>query len=311
MEKLVRIYNQNRGKIFVLIIVIIFIFVIISLFNLRAKDENKDQSEKVEAEVSNTEKNKYYNESKSMVTGGNVSDSVKNKFGDLVDTFLDYCKNHEPEKAYGLLSDDCKEILYPTEWLFEQQYYNSKFSDSKRYSFQSWTASDTYIYQVKIFDDMLATGKGSSQKYIQDYFSVVKQGDEDYRLNINGFVGKVNMNETISKDNVTITVKDRSAYMDYSVYTVNLKNDGSNTLLLDSRESANTTYIEDANNIKFGALLYENNSDDFYVKPGEQKDIKIKFSDSYREKISINKMVFSDIYLDGTNKTHVEVNFKD
>ena len=31
------------------------------------------------------------------------------------------------------------------------------------------------------------------------------------------------MNETISKDNVTITVKDRSAYMDYSVYTVNLK----------------------------------------------------------------------------------------
>ena len=24
-----------------------------------------------------------------------------------------------------------KEILYPTEWLFEQQYYNSKFSDSK------------------------------------------------------------------------------------------------------------------------------------------------------------------------------------
>ena len=115
----------------------------------------------------------------------------------------------------------------------------------------------------------------------------------------------------ITKDNVTITIKDRSAYMDYSVYTVNLKNDGSNTLLLDSRESANTTYIEDANNIKFGALLYENNSDDFYVKPGEQKDIKIKFSDSYREKISINKMVFSDIYLDGTNKTHVEVNFKD
>ena len=38
-----------------------------------------------------------------MVTGGNVSDSVKNKFGDLVDTFLGYCKNHEPEKAYGLL----------------------------------------------------------------------------------------------------------------------------------------------------------------------------------------------------------------
>lgn len=69
---------------------------------------------------------------------------------------------------------------------------------------------------------MLATGTGSSQNYIQDYFSVIEE-DGQYRLNINGFVGKVEINKTGSKDNVTITVKDRIVYMDYSVYTISIK----------------------------------------------------------------------------------------
>ncbi len=34
---------------------------------------------------------------------------------------------------------------------------------------------------------------------------------------------KVEINKTGSKDNVTITVKDRIVYMDYSVYTISIK----------------------------------------------------------------------------------------
>lgn len=288
----------------------------ISLFNNVYKQKSIEESEKIAEEANDVEKNKYHNESKSLVSGGEVSGTKKNDFGDLIETFLSYCKNHEPAKAYGLLSNDCKNVLYPDEFIFEEQYYKTKFSTSKRYSFQSWTSSDSYIYLVKIFDDMLATGTGSSQNYIQDYFSVIEE-DGQYRLNINGFVGKVEINKTGSKDNVTITVKDRIVYMDYSVYTISIKNDRQSTVLLDSRKKTDTTYIVDENNVKFESLLYENRDEDLKVASGETKQLQIKFSDSYREKIGIKQMVFEDVYLDdnfvyfGSNNEKIEVKLKE
>mgnify|MGYP000024153501 FL=1 len=309
MNKLIRMYNQNRGKFWFTFIIIIFIFVMISLFNTAAKKRGQEESEKISEEVSSTEKKQYYNESKSIITGGTVSENLKNDFGNLIDTFLSYCKNHEPEKAYGLLSNECKEVLYPQEYLFEEQYYKNKFSTSKRYSFQSWTSSEHYIYLVKIFDDMLASGKGSSQKYIQDYFSIVQEND-DYKLNINSFIGKVNVNKNVNKDNVTITVKNKYVYMDYSIYTINIKNDSSNTVVLDSRKKAATTYIVDENNVNFEALLYENDSSDFSIEPNSEKQIQVKFSDSYRDSIKYEKMVFSDICLDGINKISLELKLR-
>ena len=96
MNKLIRMYNQNRGKFWFTFIIIIFIFVMISLFNTAAKQTSKEESEKISEEISNTEKKRYYNESKSIITGGTVSENLKNDFGNLIDTFLSYCKNHEP-----------------------------------------------------------------------------------------------------------------------------------------------------------------------------------------------------------------------
>lgn len=311
MFNLLRLYNQNRTKVIITIIIIIFIFIIISLFNLLAKNQNEEkimQAQNIDYE--NTYK--YYNESKSMVSGGTVSEVNKNKFGDLLNSFLSYCQNHESEKAYGLLSKECKEIMYPTVQVFEKQYCDTKFPNKKRYSFQSWTASDTYIYMVKIFDDMLSTGTGSAQKYIQEYISIVQEG-ENYKLNVNGLVGKINIGKQKNTEGIIINVKDRYVYMDYGVYTMKIKNNTENTILLDSRRETNTTYVVDENDNKYEALLYEILDDDLIIKPGEEKQIKIKFSDAYQEKNKIKKVVFSDVYFNtnnisyGTNNQKIEL----
>lgn len=316
MGKLIRMYNQNRGKFWIIVLIIVFGLVMISLFDNVAKKQNEENAKKIAQESNDTEKNKYYNESKSMVTGTDVPGSVKNDFGSLIENFLNYCKNHEPEKAYGLLSSDCKKTLYPEEWLFEQQYYKSKFSTSKRYSFQSWTASDTYIYLVKIFDDMLSTGTGSSQKYIQDYFSVVQENGE-YKLNINGFIKKEYIGKSTSKNDVTITIKEKNVYMDYSTYSIGIKNNSNKTVVLDSNRDTNTIYVVDGKNMKTEAMVYENDTEDFKIKAGKEKQIEIKFGESYQENNYINKIVFEDFYFDsnsinyGVNNEKIEVNLKD
>ena len=116
--------------------------------------ENNEQNNIIAENIAENNVN-YENQSKSLISGGTVSETHQDEFGKLLDSFLTYCKNHEPEKAYGLLSQDCKNILYPNEKVFEQQYYKGKFSSEKKYSFQSWTSKETNIYLVKIFKNML------------------------------------------------------------------------------------------------------------------------------------------------------------
>lgn len=298
MERWFRLYNQNRRNVWVAILVIIFVLLIIRTLNGIYRDA-KNQDNTI---VKNTTENEvsYKNQSESLVSGGSVSEAHQEQFGKLIDNFLTYCKNHEPEKAYGLLSEDCKNILYPNETIFEQQYYKNKFTSEKKYSFQSWTSKDTYIYRVKIFNNMLATGTGNSEKYIQDYISIVKENDS-YKLNVNGFVGKVQRNKEASKKGVTIKVNNSEIYMDYEIINITVKNSTENTILLDSRKNSNSIYEIDANNNEFEAITYENSEDDFIVEPGEEKQIKIKFSNPYREQMTAIKYVFSDIYMDTNN----------
>lgn len=307
MGKLFRLYNQNRKTVWITISVLIFAIVIIRTLNGMYKENNEQNN--VIAENVTENKVSYENQSKSLVSGGTVSETHQDEFGTLLDNFLTYCKNHEPEKAYGLLSQDCKNILYPNETIFEEQYYKGKFTGEKKYSFQSWTSKETHIYLVKIFNNMLATGMGSSENYIQDYISIVKENDT-YKLNVNGFVGKAQRKVEKSKNGLTIKVNYSEIYMDYEIIDITVKNDTENTVLLDSRKNTGTTYLLDVNDNKFESMLYENSEEDLIIKPGEEKEIKIKFSNPYREKMNAKEYVFSDIYMNVDNVNHASNNIE-
>ena len=92
-----------------------------------------------------------------MVSGGVVSESKQNTYGNLIDEFFTYCINKEPEKAYDLLSSDCKKVLYPSEKIFETLYYNEKFNGNKMVvvaffsSINVFSCIFLFIYNIFIF----------------------------------------------------------------------------------------------------------------------------------------------------------------
>ena len=174
MHNLIRMYNQNRIKIWIIVIGIIIAITLVQIINNAVKENNIEKNRNLIAQEQEKYNNqKYTNESKSMVSGGVVSESKQNTYGNLIDEFFTYCINKEPEKAYDLLSSDSKKVLYPSEKIFETLYYNEKFNGNKKYSFQSWSSNSEYIYLVKIYDNMLATGKDNTSNYLQDYVTIV------------------------------------------------------------------------------------------------------------------------------------------
>ena len=299
MHNLIRMYNQNRIKIWIIVIGIIIAITLVQIINNAVKENNIEKNRNLIAQEQEKYNNqKYTNESKSMVSGGVVSESKQNTYGNLIDEFFTYCINKEPEKAYDLLSSDCKKVLYPSEKIFEELYYNEKFNGNKKYSFQSWSSSSEYIYLVKIYDNMLATGKDNTSNYLQDYVTIVDEGNSNYKISISSFIEIEPIEKSVSKDGISILIKESYVYMDYQVFNIEVSNTTNNTISLVDYSNNKSLCATDINGIEFNALLNENTEEDFIISSQKKKNIKIKFSNSYRVGNGIQKIKFSNIIKD-------------
>ena len=306
MRKLIRFYNRNVKKIWTFIIVVVFLFLFRNILNDFYKNRNAEMLKKNQNKV--VKEDNYEKQSESLVSGKKVSKNYQDKFGKLIDEFLKHCINHEPESAYVLLSNDCKSVFYQTDEIFQKKYYEKRFKGDKKYNFQSWTSDNEYVYLVKVFDNMLTTGKSSEDGYIEDYITVVKEGEE-YRLNVNAFINKKIRDKKISvSEGISIKVMNSFIFMDYEIVEFEIINKSNNELLLDSNEKTDNIYLLDDTNIKFEALTYENEGIEFKVYPNEKKKIKIKFTNPYRDNKSVKKIIFDDVRVNGeVKKIEIEV----
>lgn len=296
MHNLIRFYYENRIKVWILILAIIFILVIIQLLNSFARQQRIERQER-EFQEEETTSNivSYDKESKTIMSEDEVSSVYKYDFGQLIDEFYTYCINNKPEQAYELLSTNMKNIKYQSIEIFKDLYYNSRFEGNKQYSFQSWSQSnDIYIYQVKIFDNMLSTGKSSEQGYKEDFVTIVPERDK-YKLNIDGYIGRKEIYKDASNDIVQISAEISDIYMDYEIYTFNVINNTDEKIILDTRNNTKTTFLVDNLENNFYSFLYENKKSDLILEPRETKTIEIKFNDSYRDNIEIKEINFKDI----------------
>lgn len=303
MYKLWKYYNQNRLKVWTVILAIVVGLALIRVLNTRL--ENKSSKNNTDKETTSNVVS-YRNESKSMVTEENVPDSYKEDFGKFVNQFFTLCIEHNPQAAYSMISNDTKQELYQTEELFEKNYYENKFIGDKQFSFQSWSSTDgIYIYQVKIFDNMLSTGK-TNDNYIEEYVTLKSENGE-YKINVNSYLGKKTINKKTENDKMAVQVIRVDSYMDYEIYTMSIQNKTDKKLLLDTKRKTNTCYVQDNLENKFEAFLYENKNEDLVFNPSEVKTIQIKFSDSNRSNMTIESINFTDIVDESEYSKNTEI----
>lgn len=301
MHRLISMYSKNRLKVWAIIIMIILGLSLIQVLNKSAKNKEKEtQIEKSENIVksSNSEDDQekdYQKESNTLTSTSEISEKYQEKFGKIIDEFYTACIENDIEKAYGLLSDECKNLMYQNQDLFESLYCREKFSNNKEYSFQSWaTGRNTYIYQVKIFDNMLSTGKSSDQGYIEDYVTLVPDEDS-FKLNVNSFIETKVIGEKSANGILTIQADSKEIYKDYEIYKFKIKNNTQDRILLDTGKKTDTMYVVDDIKNRYKAFSYEKSKTELLIKPDETKVIEIKYDRAFNSKRSVEKIVFSNI----------------
>ena len=211
MNRIIRYFNQNRKKVYISLIIIVFLFGLLQLLNVMAK--NKKEEEKDTSGINEImQNNKSIVSNKSAVSGTSISEKKLKKDTDVIDNFFKYCNEGNIENAYNLLTDECKEEMYPTIDEFKRIYYNDLFNEGKRtYTIENWFG-DTY--QVRMTGDILSTGKIDGNQTKQDYVTIVEK-DGDYKININNYVGRTKpQDKTTSYKNVVITIDEIQEHTD-------------------------------------------------------------------------------------------------
>lgn len=293
MYNLIRFYNQNRKKIFKIILIIVLIIGLIQLFNYFAKISSKNKYKK-EEKSNNTEEYKQLNSDKSLVSGENITNKKTQKDLNIINEFIEYCNNKNIDLAYNLLTEECKEVMFPTVQDFYNIYYLDIFNNgNKTYTVDNWNGN---VYQIRYSEDILASGNLQTENIKQDYITVQKYNDET-RLNINNYIERKNVNKLTEYKDVKIKVKSIDVYMDYEIYNLNVENNSQNTILLDTSDDVQSIYLLDGKNMKYEFYGNEIVKNKLIVKSKFANDLSIKFNCSYSSNRKIKNLVFSKLVL--------------
>lgn len=297
MLKIRRIYNQNKKSIWRIFGIVAFLLLLLYLVNfLVGKKSGLEVNEGINNNLI-TKDNKYkditISNENSVISKERVSENNR-EFLSVIDDFFDFCNRKDYEKAYNLIAEECKKEMYPKIDDFIENYCQRVFENSKKIaSVQLWRDN---IYKIDINEDIIATGKYDKSQSKQEYIAVKEIQDGEYKLNINGYVGREEINAKGKfMYNIEVNVLSRDTYMDYEIYTLKVKNTTNGQILIDPLQEVNTMYIEDENNVKYFAYTHELSESQLLIEPGEESKLRIKYySKSISEK-KIKNIVFSRV----------------
>ncbi len=288
MYNLIRFFNQNRKKIITVILIIVFIIAVIQILNFISKQQKTSDLENIII------KNENYGDevvsSKSPITGKSVPEDELKSASDVIKQFIEYCNNSNVESAYSLLTNECKEEMYPTLNDFNNIYFKYTFGGEKKtYTIENWIDN---VYQVRITGDILSTGKIDNATTKQDYITIVEENNE-LKLNINKYVGRSNPDKVTEIDNIKFTITQVDTYMDYKEYNLLIENNSSNDILLDTSNDTKSIYLIDRNDKKTYFLSSEITPNQFVVQSKYKTNLKIKFAYEFASNNSLKNIVFS------------------
>lgn len=286
-----RLYHQNRIAFWISIsAIIVFVIVIHTINAIIANHEEQN--------IITIDEKQYENK---IAIEEQISDEqVEEKEELVIDQFIKYCNAKNIQSAYSLLSDECKEEIFPTLEIFQKNYVTLNFDAQKLYSKERYSAN---TYQVTFYENMLNTGNVNT-KSNQDYYTIVKQ-DGKSKLNISNYIGRQSINKKTENDKLQIQVIQKEIYMEYEIYEIKVTNLSQNTVVLDTKENTKTMYLTDKNNVKYYATSHEIIENSLYIKPMATNTIYIKYTKEYKSNSS-RKLVFEDIVLDYIENTKAE-----
>lgn len=277
--KMMNFYRRNKRKIFIVLIIWLIIIIINQIL--------KNQPPKIDAPIIT-----YTPHISVLNKNEKVPEQYQKPIENLVDTYFNYCNNKQYEKAYDLITTECKEKYYPTIESFKA-YIDFVFKGKKKiYNIQCYSIKDNnYIYNLRILDDILANGTTDGYYMYEEKIIFIEENGQ-MKLSIAGYIGEDNTKFSVEDDNMIVEISNKSMDYETITYEVKITNKTDNYIVIADNKQKNEIALEFDGQKRTPInmqLAY------FFVTPGSTRTQELVFSKFYDEEIDAKKLYFGAI----------------
>lgn len=285
-ESIVRFFQKNKLKIFIVIVILIIILLINYLLGVYEKEEPI------------TTRNPF---AMIMQPESKVPSKLFIESEALIVNFANKSSQGNYKEAYDMLSLDCKTDVFGTVEEFTE-YAKTNFPKNSRYEIIPYSkVGTTYVYQVKVFEDFLATGLTySDYSYIDLKMAINESITGEKMLSVAGYIGKFPTNSIFENDYIRIELNQKTSFYTEERYSVIVTNRTENEIVLKDYSLG----VPEIQLSVGGDVRQEINHSDKIVISGHQTiKFTLAFSRFFDEKSMSGPLVFSAIRVVKKGKT--------
>ncbi|MGN1298910.1 MAG: hypothetical protein ACI4UE_02880 [Candidatus Scatovivens sp.] len=216
---------------------------------------------------------------------------VQNAMEDFVKQYVEYCNNGEYENAYNMISEDCKNDNFSS-FEYYKSYVSNKFTKNKKYTIQNYSNyNDKYIYTVKLYDDVLATGlTNSTYMYQEEKITASYDEKNNVVFSVGNFIEKQKIQSV--QENEYLKVDIRSKTVEYSLesYEIKLTNRSENTIVIKNGRVNNEVLLNIGSEYR-----QEINNNEIILKPNESRTCYLIFNKFYDDGCTSKSIVLNSV----------------
>ena len=238
----IRHFLKKNGK---LVTVIFLIWLAIFLLNYILKHEAKDYTPKTTLKTHTSVIN----------SESSVPSTVSSTIEDLIEEYVGYCNEGNYQKAFNMISDDCKEYAFNNDIVSFAKHVLTKMPEPRRYALQDYSnvnlgGETVYIYEVKYTEDILATGLTNQEYlYTSERFTFYYD-DNGLEMNVGEYIFHETPKRISENEYLKIDVTDR--YVNYSIetYKVKITNKSNYTIVISDGEELDEIVLNLPNEVR-------------------------------------------------------------
>lgn len=193
----------------------------------------------------------------------------------MVEEYVDACNQGKYQKAFAMLSEECKKYEFEDNVENFARHVLEKLPTPKKYSIQNYSNYDKYyIYQVKYFDDFLATGLTNSEyTYTTEKIVLTKNSKGGYDISVGNFIGYEDINNISENEYLKIDIKNKLVRYSTETYEVKFTNRTEDIIVV----ADNFQEQEVALALSGEYRGMENSNTTIVLEPGESKTFWLGF----------------------------------
>lgn len=175
--------------------------------------------------------------------------SMQEPIEDLIDEYIGYCNEGNYQKAFNMLSEDCREYSYDNSVEKFMRHVLVKMPNPKKYSIQDYSnttynGNKIYIYEIKYTDDLLATGlTNSTYSFTSEKLTFYRDDDGNIQMNSGDYIYHTDIQSISENEYFKIDVVDKVVNYSVETYQIKLTNRSNYTVVVSDGQESNEVVL--------------------------------------------------------------------